>query len=135
MPEEINQSDRFSGIPADAVEKGKAKMIENLFEAAVGKEIDAAYVLNWIPEQEGIARVAKARIDGLETDIKNLEEGPESHKRENRDMVKFKKQQIEQSQAEIKTAEASIVDYKQRSEVSMKTVEEYKKKVEFVKGL
>ena len=127
--------EKFKDIPAEAITKAKTQLLENLHTAAYQKEVDAGYVLTWIPEQEGIAAKNKAAIDLLDQDIKNIQDGPDNHKRENRDMVKFKEQEIERLQAEIKAAEASIANYKQQSEASLKTADELKKKVIFVNSL
>lgn len=113
----------------------KNKLVTELEEAGFKMFIDAQYLLTFIPgvEQEIIEKTKI--IADRKAEIATLEADPEAHTKNNREIIAFKKKQLEDDEAYLESLPRKIENTKKESEVYMEKAIQYQKKAAFVRGL
>lgn len=135
MPEEISEAKNpFNSIPAESREKTREEMVKLYFDQAFQFIVDAEYHMTFVPAKQKELETKTGELNQLLADVKAIEESPEHHTRQNRDLVKFKKEQIKELEGVTKALQKDLELRPEGLASAYKRAEEHIAKGLFIKN-
>ena len=115
-------------------EKTREELVKLYFDQAFQFIIDAEYEMTFLPEKRNKLEQNLKEIDQLKAEIKSIEESPEHHIRQNRDIVKLKSDEILRLEADNRGLDMAIKNVPESLINAYERANNYIKKAEFIIG-
>lgn len=133
MSNEINIK-ALENLPEEKREETRKSLVKLYYDQAFQLVVDAAYELSFIEDYKKEIEEKKKEAEILQSSIKDIEDSPEHHTRQNRDLVKYKKETVEALNVSIKALEIKIENLPEQFKIACERADKHINKAKFIES-